>query len=230
MVIKWIQSWRGWAILGGIVLIIVLVSVYVAYTLPIKKVIVVGRFNRVQPSCVSDALHDTLPSSLLKIHAAVLKQSLQAQCPWVKSFVLIRHWPHTVWIVLLERKAVAQWDTRALVSDNGELFSPRYAKLSGLTHLEGPAGSYPQIATFYQQAQSLLQAQNFSIKDLTGDVNGNITLTLNNDIVLELGHDKPLATLQRFLSVDQSLFKAKKKKIALIDLRYPHGLAVQWAY
>jgi cell division protein FtsQ len=226
---EWIRSWRGWACVGAVVLIVILIGVYIAYSTPIKNVIVVGRFKRVQPACVSNALHDILPSSLLKINSSALKQSLQAQCPWIKSFILIRHWPRTVRLVLIERKAIAQWDARALVSDKGELFSPRYAKLSGLTRLEGPAGSYPQIAAFYQQAEPLLQAQKLSVKALTGDADGNVTLTLNTDIILLLGHDKPLATLKRFLSVDQSLFQSKKRKIALIDLRYPHGMAVQWA-
>jgi cell division protein FtsQ len=51
---------------------------------------------------------------------------------------------------------------------------------------------------------------------------------LDSGLKIQLGQDRVLTRLQRFVKVYPKLFKSDKKTAKSVDLRYPHGLAVKW--
>jgi cell division protein FtsQ len=218
-----------WWVLGGFFVIGLVLSVFFVFNKPIQQVFVFGYFNQLTPVCVNDVLAKQLHGRPWPSHQEKLFQSTQAHCPWLYRWQWSHRWPSILVIKIEENQPQLVFNQNSLMNQSEQLFSPEpMPEVLPSLHFEGSPDRFSDLLTFYKQASPLLQAQNFSIVDLKLDAAQAFEITLNNGILLIVSVQDGLLELSRFLLVDQNLFKNKHKPIQTIDLRYPHGFAVEW--
>mgnify|MGYP002626061203 CR=1 FL=1 len=76
----------------------------------------------------------------------------------------------------------------------------------------------------------MLEEVNVSITDLVLSDRLAWRLTLNNNIELLLGREEPMKRLTRFITLYHNIETQKDRRAEKVDLRYPHGFAVQWTH
>jgi cell division protein FtsQ len=158
---------------------------------------------------------------------------LQAQLqtlPWVANVAVERSWPDTLIIRVKEYEPVALWGTHNLLAKEGEIFSPGTATvdMNKLPMLSGPDADAKSVLETYQKMQKMLRPLHLQIKELKVTNRHAWQLKLNNGMVLNLGGKQVLERLHEFAQVYPTVFANSPNKTANIDLRYDHGMAVQW--
>lgn len=152
------------------------------------------------------------------------------QNPWASRVVVQRKWPDELSITFVERTPIANWNHQALLSNAGELFMPKsHEHYEQLPLLVGPANQQVLMLTYFQNINRLLQPLHVRIRELDLNVYATWKLTLENGIVLYIGYKDVLMRVSQFVKVYSKLQSEGKGSIASVDLRYPSGMAVQWA-
>jgi cell division protein FtsQ len=196
---------------------------------PIKKVVVLGYFNQLSPSCLNDVLANQLHGRPWPSHQEQLFQLSKAHCPWLYRWQWSHSWPSTLVIKVQENQPQLIFNGQSLMNQSEELFTPQpLPSVLPPLRFDGPVDRFSDLLHFYKQAEPLLQLQKRSIIVLKLDAAESFEITLNDGIVLSVSVENALLELSRFLSADSGLFNHPHKPIESIDLRYPHGFAVQW--
>ena len=226
MPLLFLKRWVGWALLLALFL---LVSLFFVLDRPIKKIVVLGYFNELTVSCISDALAKQIHGRYWPSSQDKLLEQAKASCPWLYGWAWHYQWPSILQIKLEENQPMLIFNGQSLMNQSEQLFMPKpLPKVLPTLSFEGPSDRFSDLLVFYKQAQPLLQMQNYSIVDLKLDPALGFEITLNNGIVLKVSAQDALPILSRFLSVDTVLFHHPHKPIQSVDLRYPHGFAVEW--
>jgi len=158
------------------------------------------------------------------------------QNPWISRVVVRRKWPDELTILLEERVPIARWNKATLLSTRGELFVPEEmtsdlhkASYQALPSLIGPLNQHVLMLGYFQNINRLLQTIHVRIRELDLNAHATWKLTLDNGIVLYIGYKDVLTRVGQFAKVYPKLLNEEKGVIASVDLRYPNGMAVQWA-
>lgn len=149
--------------------------------------------------------------------------------PWVESVTVRRHWPDGLSITLHERRPVAVWNESGLLDDQGALFYPSIDTFPD--HLPRLSGKFDDPSTLwasYQRLCEAIQAMGLHVDVLAAVPPHAWQLTLSNGIVVLLPRENTDQAIHRWLSIYTQLMKGHLDEIKRIDLRYEHGLAVQW--
>ena len=140
-----------------------------------------------------------------------------------------RNWPDQIEIILVEKKALAYWNNESLLSDVGELFTPRRTSFpNDLPQFIGESGKQIVMLKHYHEMHRLLLPLhvNISYLELTPYLTWKIKL--NNGITLRVGHKEILTRLIRFVKVYDKIVRGHAEDVDYIDLRYSNGMAVRF--
>jgi len=149
--------------------------------------------------------------------------------PWVESVTVRRHWPDALSITLHERRPVAIWNESGLLDDQGSVFYPSIDTFPDhLPRLSGRFEEPNSLWSSYQRFQEVILVMGMHIDALSAVSPNAWQLRLSNGIVVMLPRDETDQAMRRWVSVYPTLMKGHMDKIKRIDLRYGHGLAVQW--
>jgi len=194
-------------------------------------------FNKVKVYGINEITQDELKNTILPfmqhgffaINIEALHDKI-TQNPWVSHVVVKRKWPDELQITLTERQPVANWNHHALLSGNGELFTPSsQSHYKDLPLLVGPPNQHVVMLRYLQNINRLLNPIHVRIRQLDLNAYATWKLTLDNGIVLYVGYKDVLARINQFVKVYSTLQSTEKGTIASVDLRYPNGMAVKWA-
>lgn len=215
---------------------------------PIAVVKVEADYAHLSPQELEKAISGDLPASFWTVDIRSLKNRLKA-IAWVQSVSIEKVWPETLKIRVNEKKVLARWGNKGLISDKKEIFYPAHMsldteKFNDLPKLYGPSGREQVVLSHYDTMSNMLQSKHLSLKTLLLSDSSAWVLRLENGTLLLLGIDEPLKRLSRFLrsydtifnseaeewqNSDQKLGKPVNQRVARrVDLRYPHGMAVAW--
>jgi cell division protein FtsQ len=140
--------------------------------------------------------------SMASVNTAAVAQRIEASFPWVATADVVTHWPHTVSITIVERRAVAIVHSPAgaasLVDVTGrELGAPRpnealpslqFAVVKGSPGSAGTATQLPAAAEpGLLVAASLPRAFKWQVDTIVVDPRGQVTLRMNSPVTFELG-------------------------------------------
>ena len=196
---------------------------------PIRHIVVQGEFQHLNTAHLTSAVQARLSGGFFSLHLSEAKQAI-AQTPWVASVAFRREWPDTLLVSVEERKPLAKFNEKGVLSAEGIIFYPETGTVPAeLPQFQGSESDSTQIATLYQTVNTLSQLVGLTVVRLQQDAKNSWQLEFNNHISVILGEEEPLARFQRFIAVYPNLLKQSKKSIVLVDLRYPDGLAVQYA-
>ena len=196
-------------------------------TLPIKMVRAQGTFSHVSEAMLQKAVGQ-VSGGYFNVDVNQVQQVVET-LPWVAQASVRRIWPDTLAISVKEQKAMAYWGDKGLVNLNGEIFTPdksTYPK--ALPYFEGPAGMNEKVTQYYKGAQQRLKPLGLSVTGVLLDDRRSLILELNHQLELVLGKDQKTERLERFVRVYPKILSDKISRIARVDLRYPHGMAVEW--
>nr|WP_285229742.1 cell division protein FtsQ/DivIB [Motilimonas eburnea] len=154
-----------------------------------------------------------------------LQENLQSM-PWVYSASVRKRWPDRLKVFLQEQRPSAFWNETDLLNIKGEVFNAPQDKIQApLVYLYGPEHSSKEVLEVYQQLESLLALNGFSIDGLELTHRYAWNIQLKQGIELKLGREQRVDRVQRFIDIYPLL---DAQKVAYVDLRYDTGVAVGW--
>lgn len=197
-------------------------------TFPIKKVQIEGRYTHVAKQDIIQMALPYVDAGFFSLDSHRLKRHILS-LPWVSGVAVRRIWPDIVVIHISEQQPVARWDAGSLLTDSGEVFTPEYKTIpQNLPRLFGPEGQQQQVLGQYREMNRLLAKVGLSIQQLHLSSRWSWWLRLDNGMTVLLGQVEPVARLQRFVIVYNTVFGSRGTAASRVDLRYANGMAVNW--
>lgn len=196
---------------------------------PIDKVSVQGRFQRVSPMEVEQAVRDRIhDAGLVSVDLATLQRAIE-QLPWVDTASVARVWPRGLEVTVVEQVAAARWGVNGLLNARGELFlsESRFVPPE-LPRLSGPVGTESLVTQRYMAIQGRLVEGGARLVSLRLDARGAWELDLDNGVRVRLGRRQVDERFERFVAAALRLVVQRSAEMAYVDMRYTNGFAVGW--
>ena len=141
-------NWRALGTAAGIALGGVAVAwlLLVALDRPVKRVLLVGEFQRVSPPEIESAVVEVVKGGLATVNLDRVRDRIE-RIDWVDRAVVQRRWPDAIRVAITEQVAAARWNESGLLNARGELFirNARYVPPE-LPLLQGPEGGERAVA------------------------------------------------------------------------------------
>ena len=196
-------------------------------TLPIRMVRAQGTFSHVTEAMLQKTVGQ-VSGGYFNVDVNQVQRVVET-LPWVAQASVRRIWPDTLAISVKEQAVLAYWADKGLVNQKGEIFTPDKSSYpKGLPYFKGPTGMNVMVTQIYKDAQRQLKPLGLSVTSVVLDDRRSLVLELNHELELVLGKEQKAARLQRFVRVYPKILSDKISRIARVDLRYPHGMAVEW--
>ena len=194
---------------------------------PISTVKIVANYQHITRQQLESVLSNYLSASFFALPVRRLHHDL-LKIDWADQAYIERLWPGTLKITLVEKVPVAVWND-ALMTGDGELFNMGKDQTElTLPHLSGPLSQQMDVLQNYEKLSKLLVPYGLQAVSLQLRDNQAWELTLTNGIQIRLGKHDMEKRLQRFCRAYPIVFADKPEQLARVDLRYAHGMAVQW--
>ncbi len=196
---------------------------------PIQRVAVQGRFQRVSPMDVEQAVKERVRGAgLVSIDLAAVQLAIE-KLPWVDTASVQRAWPRGLQVVVTEQVAAARWGANGILNARGELFASESRHLPAeLPRLSGPQGSEAQVAQRYFAIQGRLVEAGMRITALELDARGAWQIDLDNGVQVRLGRRQVDERFERFVAAALRLVSQRGVDMEYVDMRYTNGFAVGW--
>lgn len=162
--------------------------------------------------------------------------SLQAELkglPWARKVDIKRIWPDTLKIMIEEKRPVALWKN-SFITDDGSIIKvamqdiQKQDMVMPLPKLSGPDKQYLEVLHNFERFSKLLAAYGLRADSLNLRENQAWDLYLDDGVVLRLGKRDFEKRILGFCKAYSAEFVDRPEKLTSVDLRYPHGMAVQW--
>lgn len=113
--------------------------------LPIESVTVEGVFQHLGRSEIEQVVLNTVEGGFFTLKLDEARKRL-LQKPWVKSVSVRRRWPAELIVTVKEKRAVAYWNERSFISEDGDVFSPKpMPSAMILPKMFGPKGQHKKV-------------------------------------------------------------------------------------
>ena len=224
-------DWRRAARIGAALAAVGLLGLLVTRALdePIDQVTLEGRFQRVSPLELEQAVRKRVDGAgLVSVDLAALQRAVEA-LPWVDRATVARAWPRGLRIEVTEQVAAARWGADGLLNARGELFLTGARFLPPeLPRLSGPAGSEGTVARRYLAIQGRLAEGGVRLTALRLDARGAWEIDLANGVRIRLGRRDFDERFERFVAAALRLVSQRGAELAYVDMRYSNGFAAGW--
>jgi len=97
-----------------------------------------------------------------------------------------------------------------------------------LTHLFVQPDTQIVVLDQFSLISQMLSTSSLRVASLKLESRGAWNISFTNGVSVKLGRDEVLERLQRFVAVYKSDLSGRIDRIASVDARYPHGVAVKW--
>ena len=193
----------------------------------IRKVEVVGDLQYADREDLQKSYNRLIGLGLFTEPMQALKYVAE-QPAWIESAQIRRVWPHTVRIEVHEHKPVAYWNDGKIITADGKVITPNGTLDLPLTQLYGPLDTEHVVLDQFILISQMLSTTSLRVASLKLESRGAWMISFVNGVSVKLGRDTVLERLQRFVAVYKSDLSGRIDRIASVDARYPHGVAVKW--
>jgi cell division protein FtsQ len=195
---------------------------------PITSVRIAGEFVNVSRDEMQRMMDGFLPSGFFEFDVAAVRREAR-RIPWVRRISVRRIWPDSLHVAVVERVAVARWNSEALLEADGTRFVPDQRALEGdYVDLSGPDGSEESVLDRFEQMTPVAKALGTSVTAVSLDQRGAWSLELASGLILKLGQGDRLERLAPYIAALPQILGDRFSDAARIDLRYSNGFAVKW--
>jgi cell division protein FtsQ len=196
---------------------------------PITHIRVEGKLTHETHAQILQVMQTNLSGGFFSLHVSASRQAILA-LPWIADVSFRRIWPHTLAVRIVEQKAVARFGKTGVLNEKGDVFYPSANSLpQNLPDLEGPVDQAKALFSFYNTVNPLAQLIGLTVTKLHVNAEQDWRLQLSNQVQVALGHVDVMTRFKRFIAVYPKITALNKNAIVSIDLRYPNGVAVQYA-
>lgn len=196
---------------------------------PIRHVIIEGQYWQTPQASIEKIIAPYTERGYFFANLFSLQRKLQNELPWIQTASISRQWPDKIVVNLSQKTAVAVLNNQALVTQSGDIFFPPLDSFPpDLPALIGGKNKVNDMLKQYQVFTSLANSVNLSIVQVDLSPEGCWTVKLNNKIVVMLGEEDILTRFERFVKVYQQVFIPQHREPSYVDMRYSHGMAVNW--
>lgn len=203
-----------------------------AENFPINTFKIEANYQHITRKCLEDILEKYTRQGFFSISVRELRNELTA-LNWADKVSVERIWPDILKIVVTEKQPVAIWN-HVLMTEDGLLFdlSPKeWRKETTSDHLPeliGPKDQQLEVLQMFRKLSKLSELYGLHASSLALRDNQAWELGLTNGVLLRLGKRDIESRLQRFCASYSVVFGDKLEHLAVVDLRYIHGMAAQW--
>ena len=187
---------------------------------------------------------DTLNGTTLNTNLQVMLEIILDN-PWVDQVVIRRVWPSTIVIKLKERRLIALWNKKFLISEYGEITkipTIRQKKIEEklgcyLIKVEGPEDFLSEIIERAETTNNLLTHINEHLLQLNLTAQYAWEAKTNEGMILKFGGDDLQSSMyhrlenftKSYTNLKKTLLKKgiDKSRIHYVDLRYAKGFAIR---
>ncbi|MBP9727675.1 MAG: cell division protein FtsQ/DivIB [Gammaproteobacteria bacterium] len=196
---------------------------------PIRQVIIEGEYWNIPQSDLETIIAPYASRGYFFANLFTLQHELQVKEPWVQSASVSRHWPDKIVVALKQKIAVAILNNQALLTPAGDVFTPAINSFPpDLPILFGPKQKAEDILKKYVAFTSIASSVNLTVLQVKLSAENNWSVELSNKIVVMLGEEDILAKFARFTKVYEQVFVPQHREPSYVDMRYSHGMAVNW--
>jgi len=196
--------------------------------LPVRFVRIEGAFQFIAKDKIKQALQSHVNTGLLNIDIQQIQHAVE-DLPWAKEVSVKRVWPDTIVIEIVEQTVVARWGHDSLLNTKGEVFTPdNIDNFTDLLVLSGNPGDEKRMLTLATGLITRLADQGMSLAEFKITDRQAWLIKLVGGMQIVLGTKQPLHQFQRFIETLTLIGRQQVDKIAVADLRYPNGYALQW--
>lgn len=175
---------------------------------------------------VDDILYPFLAQGFWQIDLATLQQTLE-NLAWISSAEVQRHWPANLKIKIQEHQPIARWGQQALVTAGGVVFQPQsISEFNALVHLDGDLLQVPGVLNLLNEIPPLLAPFGWAIVDLRQNIDGVLSILLDNGLTLVVDHANWSSKIQRFVRAYPLVDEKWVESAVGFDLRNTNGFAI----
>lgn len=196
--------------------------------MPVTAVRVDGEFKHQTRAQLHAAISGYAAGGFFSVDADAVRRAA-LQLPWVATASVRRVWPDSLQVVVTEHKPLARWGASALLNEYGQIFSPAVASFpSGLPLLAGPPGLETALLERMAKLNAALQPLRQHVQRVSLDARRSWSVTLNNGVELQLGHEDIDTRVQRYIDAYAAALAPRVTQLVAVDLRYTNGFAARW--
>jgi len=208
---------------------------------PVRDVVLAKPLERVQMEDIRAGIAPYIGGNFFTVDLKAIRQGAEQQ-PWVYRADVRRQGFGSLALDIDEQVPVARWGnegtrtTSDWLNRDGEVFEVPDNSLGnagqGLPVLHGPLDTGNELMTRYVRYSSLLEPTGRTIRQLDLSPRLSWSMRLDNGTRVELGRERTLNSadeqVQTFVSLYPQLVGNRPVVPAVVDLRYPAGVAVRY--
>ncbi|MCP4431261.1 MAG: FtsQ-type POTRA domain-containing protein [Gammaproteobacteria bacterium] len=195
--------------------------------LPIKKVKLSGSFEHIEQQEVESALQSYVGEGFFSLDIHALQKKL-GEKPWADSVSIRRVWPDRLDIMIVERKPVARWDEKHLLSDRAVVFAADVDSFQQLPLIHARSEKLGPLLSRYYSMEKRFQALGETLVSLRQDNRGALDIELSDGMLIKVGRAQIEHKISRLMTIYEQQILPRRSEIRQLDLRYSNGFAVAW--
>jgi cell division protein FtsQ len=202
---------------------------------PIRTVVVEGVYQHTSQSQLKERVLSQADRGFFNLDISTIQQEVE-ELPWVDRAYVRRIWPESINVLIEEHTPVARWGNDGLVSDKFKLFFPpklggaEDALVSNLVHelpvLYSPVRRHAALLKLHRETEPLFRAIEAPLVGISEDERRSVTLMLDGDVQVVIGHRLIAERIERFVDIFRSYVAPVYDDVARVDMRYTNGFAM----
>ncbi len=223
---RWRKSWNWLFLLPPLALAGYFVS-RDEHLLPIRSIQLAGTFENMDQGKVEETLQSYIGQGFFSLDIHELRQTLHAR-PWTDSVSVRRIWPDKLQVTITEKKPVARWDRRHLLSDSATVYLAETGEFANLPLVHAASFRPEQVLRQFYRLEARFRSVDEDMVALRVDSRGAIDVELINGLQIKVGREEIDRKIDRLISIYRQQIQPRREQIRRLDLRYSNGFAVAW--
>jgi cell division protein FtsQ len=195
--------------------------------LPIRTIQLTGTFQYIDQKEVELSVQKYIGEGFFSLDINQVQKTLSEK-PWTDSISIRRVWPDRLKIVIVEKRPVARWDNRHLLSDRAVVFQAKTGPFSELPLVHGAGNNPGQMLHLYYRLANQFAGLNETLVAVRKDSRGALDMQLENGLKIKVGRSDIERKIARFVVIYRQQIQPRQAEIQQLDLRYSNGFAVAW--
>ena len=195
--------------------------------LPIRTVMLSGEFQHLDQTEIEQVLRAYIGQSFFSLDIRELQQNLNAR-DWTESVSIRRVWPDKLRVTITEKKPVARWDDRHLLSSTARVYRADTEAFAHLPLVHARSQEPAWALRRFRSLQQSFEQVGERLVALEIDSRGSIDVELINGLQIRLGRDDIERKVERLASIYDAQILPRREQIERLDMRYSNGFAVAW--